>query len=210
MNDPQQLRISDDDRHRVAEVLREAAGEGRLDIEELDERLEATYAARIYADLVPILTDLPGAHLPVVVERRLPASPSSGSGTPARRIDRSIAIMGGSTRRGVWEVGARHRAFAFCGGIDIDLREAVLTERETVIHASAIWGGIDVIVNADTNVIVEGVGIMGAFDQSRDRVAPQLRPDSPTVRIKGFALMAGVSVVRKPMPDEERRKKLPR
>ena len=33
--DPSQLRISDDDRHKVAEVLREAAGEGRIDMDEL-------------------------------------------------------------------------------------------------------------------------------------------------------------------------------
>jgi hypothetical protein len=57
--DPSQLRISDSDRHKVAEVLREAAGEGRIDMDELDERLEATYAARTYADLVPITVDLP-------------------------------------------------------------------------------------------------------------------------------------------------------
>lgn len=208
MTDPEQLRISDDDRHRVAEVLREAAGEGRLDLEELDQRLEAAYAAKVYADLVPILVDLPGSNLPAVSSVRQPATTSDG--TPARRIDSSIAIMGGSTRRGVWEVGPTHKAFAMWAGIDIDLREAVFTERETVIYANAIWAGIDVIVNAHTNVIVEGVGIMGAFDQSRDKVEAQLGPDSPTVRVKGVALMAGINVVRKPMPEEERRKRLPR
>ena len=57
--DPTRLRISDSERHQVAEILREAAGEGRLDIDELDQRLEATYAARTYADLVPITLDLP-------------------------------------------------------------------------------------------------------------------------------------------------------
>lgn len=208
VSEPDQLRISDDDRHRVAEVLREAAGEGRLDLEELDQRLEAAYAAKVYADLVPILADLPGSNVPAVSPLRQPAVGSGG--TPAKRIDTSIAIMGGSTRRGVWEVGPTHRAFALWGGIDIDLREAVFAERETVIYANAIWAGIDVIVNAHTNVIVEGVGIMGAFDQSRDKVAARIGPDSPTVRVKGVALMAGVSVVRKPMPDEERRKRLPR
>jgi hypothetical protein len=30
------------------------------------------------------------------------------------------------------------------------------------------------------------------------------------VRVKGVALMAGITVVRKPMPGEERRKRLPR
>ena len=57
--DPSRLRVSDADRHRVGELLREAAGEGRLDIEELEERLEAAYAAKTYADLVPLTADLP-------------------------------------------------------------------------------------------------------------------------------------------------------
>ena len=69
------LRISDEDRHQVAEILREAAGEGRIDLDELDERLEATYAARTYADLVPITLDLP-AH---------PAQATRCSGRPRRR-----------------------------------------------------------------------------------------------------------------------------
>ena len=55
------LRVSDKERHEVAEVLREAAGEGRITLEELDERLEATYAARTYADLVPLTADLQDA-----------------------------------------------------------------------------------------------------------------------------------------------------
>ena len=45
--------------------------------------------------------------------------------------------------------------------------------RETVIYANAIWAGIDIIVNEHTNVVVEGVGIMGAFDQGRDKVAAE-------------------------------------
>jgi hypothetical protein len=118
--------------------------------------------------------------------------------------------MGGTTRSGVWEVGAKHTAFAMWGGVDIDLRQARFTERETVIYANAIWAGIDVIVNAYTNVIVEGIGIMGAFDHARDKVEAQIGADSPTVRVKGVALMAGITVVRKPMPGEERRKRLPR
>ena len=126
------------------------------------------------------------------------------------RFDSSIAIMGGSTRSGVWEVGPRHSTFAMWAGIDIDLRQAVFTESETVIYANAIWAGIDIIVNAYTNVIVEGVGIMGSFDQARDRVEAQIGLDSPTVRVKGVALMAGVTVKRRPMPGDERRKRLSR
>ena len=112
-------------------MLREAAGEGRLDLDELDERLEAAYAAKVYADLVPILADLPGSHLPAVPAR---AQPVAGDRLARRRragIDSSFAIMGGSSRKGVWEVGAEHTAFAMWAGIDLDLREAVFADRET-------------------------------------------------------------------------------
>ena len=203
-DDRSRLRISDADRHRVAELLREAAGEGRLDIEELDERLEAAYSAKTYGDLVPLTADLPlGATQPPQGARPMASVP----GVPAVRYDSSVAIMGGTSRKGVWEVGPTHTAFALMGGVDIDLRQARFTSRETVVHAYAIWSGIDIYVNAHTRVIVDGVGIMGAFDQARDKVTPELGPDSPLVRVSGFALMAGITVHRKPMPGERRRRR---
>jgi hypothetical protein len=128
-------------------------------------------------------------------------------GAAAVRYDSSLAIMGGTSRKGLWEVGPTHTAFALMGGVDIDLREARFTTRETVVHAYAIWSGIDIYVNAQTRVIVDGVGIMGAFDQARDKVTPDLGPDSPLVRVTGFALMAGITVQRRPMPGERRRKR---
>ncbi len=71
----------------MAEELRTAAGEGRIDLEELDERLEATYAARTYADLVPITIDLPSSTTPARVERS--SSRPSGSRRGTRRLDRA-------------------------------------------------------------------------------------------------------------------------
>ena len=116
--------------------------------------------------------------------------------------------LGGASRRGIWELGATHTAFAMMAGIDIDLRQARFTRRETVIYANAFWAGIDIIVNEFTHVIVDGIGIMGGFDHARDKVSPVLGPDSPTVRVKGVALMAGVTVQRRPMPGPPRRRSL--
>jgi hypothetical protein len=203
-DDRSRLRISDADRHRVAELLREAAGEGRLDIDELDERLEGAYAAKTYGDLVPLTADLPlGAqHHP------LSETPSAGlPGVPAIRYDTSVAIMAGTSRKGLWEVGPSHTAVAIMGGVEMDLRQARFTTRETVIRAFGIWSGIDIYVNAYTRVIVDGIAIMGGFDQERDQVQPELGPDSPLVRVTGFALMAGVTVQRRPMPGQRRRRR---
>ncbi|WP_228500549.1 DUF1707 SHOCT-like domain-containing protein [Nocardioides agariphilus] len=192
--DPAQLRVSDDDRHKVAEILREAAGEGRIDLDELDERLEATYSAKTYADLVPITVDLP-AHeptsLPVPKREVLPASTTHNS---------SIAVMGECKRQGAWLVPASHTAFALMGSVTLDLRGATFAERDITITANAVMAEVKVIIDAGTNVVVSGVPIMGEFHQAKDKVAPALSPDSPVVRVKGMALMGSVSVQRLPPP----------
>jgi uncharacterized membrane protein YccC len=53
------VRVSDREREAVADTLREHAAEGRLDPDELDERLTAVYAARTRGDLEGLTTDLP-------------------------------------------------------------------------------------------------------------------------------------------------------
>lgn len=209
--DPTRLRISDEDRHKVAEVLRQAAGEGRIDLDELDERLGATYNAKTYGDLVPITADLP-----VRTTGSLPAPPpsvppavrpaASQPAVPAATYQSSMSFMGDCSRRGVWRVPEQHTAFSMMGSVTLDLREAVFEAREVTIDAVAIMAGIDIIVNPWTQVIVDGVGIMGDFSQSRDKAAAELTAGSPVVRVKGLALMAGVNVQRKPMPGESRRR----
>ena len=58
------LRVSDADRDRTAEILRVHAGEGRLDHEELEERLETVFAARTRGELDAPLKDLPKLRAP--------------------------------------------------------------------------------------------------------------------------------------------------
>src|SRR5918911_5239787 len=66
------LRASDADRERVATALRRHHLDGRLDTDELQERLGACYAAKTQGELAPLLADLPGD------ERPAPARPAAG------------------------------------------------------------------------------------------------------------------------------------
>ncbi|BCJ64559.1 DUF1707 SHOCT-like domain-containing protein [Polymorphospora rubra] len=60
MDRREDMRAADSDREAVAEQLRVALGEGRLDLHEYDERLQRVYLAKTYADLDGLLSDLPG------------------------------------------------------------------------------------------------------------------------------------------------------
>ena len=198
-HDPSQLRISDAERHKVAEVLREAAGEGRIDLEELDQRLEATYAARTYADLVPITLDLPAQTASGLSVQPAASTPSPVvSGGPTE--ERHLAIMSGLERKGVWTVPAHMIVNCFMGGADLDLRLAQFAAREVVLTINAVMGGADIKVDPHTHVIMEGTGIMGGYSGPSDQGAPELDANGPVVRIRGFALMGGVSVSRRPAP----------
>jgi hypothetical protein len=55
-----ELRAADTDREAVAETLRQQHLAGRLDTDELQERIERCYAAKTYAELDALLVDLPG------------------------------------------------------------------------------------------------------------------------------------------------------
>lgn len=191
-NDPGQMRASDADRERVAQVLHKAAAEGRLDLHELDERLGATYSAKTYGELVPITADL-GVPSPAVLPAIQQAAPIDRvGGTPGSSV--SFAFWSGCDRKGDWVVPAHHSAIAIMGGIVLDLTQARFASAETTINVFAFWGGVDIIVPEDVTVIVSGVGFMGAFE-NRTTITPSI-PGGPVVRINGLALMAGVDVKR--------------
>ena len=193
--EPRNLRASDADRERVANVLREAAGDGRLSMDELDERLDAVYAAKTYAELEPITNDLPdsgSAYVPAP-SQAAKLDPARFGGEPTSHG--AVAILGGFSRRGDWVVPKDFNAFLFMGGGEIDLREARFAEREVNIHIVAFLGGCEIIVPEDATVRVTGVGVMGAFEHTG---AGTGSPDGPVITINGMAFMGGVDVKRKP------------
>jgi len=72
------MRAGDSDRKAVADQLKTALDEGRLDLSEYDERLQKTYAAKTFADLDGLLDDLPGT----VPPQQSQVQPVAPAGTP--------------------------------------------------------------------------------------------------------------------------------
>jgi hypothetical protein len=185
-----ELRASDADRERIAKILHDAMAEGRLTIDELDERLQRTYAAKTLGDLVPMTVDLPVAGmsaLPIPTEQAVPSARIGG--TPGSST--SIAMMSGFQRVGAWVVPRYYTAMAFMGGGQLDLTQARFAEQECTIQVFAFMGGVEVIVPEDVTVRVTGFGFMGGFDHKGAHEGP---PGGPVVTVSGFAFMGGVEV----------------
>ena len=199
-NDPHStMRASDADRDRVAEALREAYAEGRLDVEEHNERIDLAYKAKTLGELSPLLSDLPQPHVanPVAGQpRSTPAMPADYA--PGSKI---TAVFAEQKRGGRWLVPSHSVAAAIFGSVTIDLREAVLTQREVVIVANAVFGSIEIKVPHGVVVRDEGTAIFGSrggSDRNPGGDVP-ITPESPVVVLRGTALFGEVSV-RYPKP----------
>jgi hypothetical protein len=97
----EQMRAGDGDRQAVADKLKAALDEGRLDLHEYDERLQQTYAAKTFGQLDALVTDLPGI-IPAQQSRLEPVQPpaappaAAGVGDAARQSGRPFwASYGG-------------------------------------------------------------------------------------------------------------------
>jgi hypothetical protein len=184
-----ELRISDTDRDRAAEVIREAHAQGRITVDELDERLSSVYAAKTEADLVPVTRDLPATPGP----RPAATVPARGRIGGTARFRTSLAILGGASRDGAWVVPPEYKAIATLGGIKLDMSDSTFAEAETVIKAYAVLGGMEITVPDDAEVEVGAIGIMGGIDHGGE--GPGV-PGGPRIRIVGVAVMGGIEVKR--------------
>jgi hypothetical protein len=189
-NEISRLRASDADRDSAASVINNAMAEGRLTAEEHSDRLDAIYSAKMQADIVPLLDDLPGrATAPV-------PSAAPGGRAPAGRGSRIVAIFGAATRKGSWHVEPVTEILAVFGGAELDLREAVLPGNEITIKATCVFGGVEIVVPPEMRVIDSGTAIFGGREISGDS-AESGQAGAPVLHVTGACVFGGIEVKRK-------------
>jgi hypothetical protein len=191
-----ELRASDAEREQAAEVLRVAASEGRLDVEELDDRLGSVYSVRTRNELERLIADVSPERLDQ--GRAIGPGGKSASGLTVRDGPGGsrwvIAVMGGHDKRGKWRVAPICTVFSLMGGSNIDLNDAELADRETQLNVYSFMGGNEVRVPHGVNVQISEFALMGGNDvQLGEEVTPA---GGPTIHIRMVAVMGGSSLRR--------------
>jgi hypothetical protein len=191
------MRASDADRDRVADLLREALAEGRLTPEEHSERLDAVYAAKTYAELEPIVADLPRTG-------REPGPPpaqpdieiAQGSGVPAaaRQSASIVAVFSEAKRKRRWLVEPHSNVVSVFGSVELDFRQAVLAQREVTVNITCVLGSVDIKVPPGVRVVDSGAAVLGTRELPGD---DPLEPDAPVIRLTGLTLLGSVDVKRR-------------
>ena len=158
------LRASHGDRDRVVEVLRVAAGDGRLTAEELDERLEAALTARTYDELAALTTDLPA----------IPDS-APGASVPEPKDLARIDCHGSSvTRDGRWLVPRRMEVRVTGGSVMLDFTEAVILQPSLLIDADVSQSRLTLVTQPGVVVDTEEVAAEGSYLKVRAHRGPEV------------------------------------
>ena len=199
------LRASDADRERAAQTLGHAAGDGRLDVEELEERVQLAYGARTRGELELLLADVGGSVDADHAGEPAPAPrarvvPSAAAGTSW-----IVSVLGGNERTGRWRVAERCNVVNVMGGSELDLCDAELSDQVTQINVYTLMGGCEIVVPDGVDVQVSKFALMGGHEVRLGSEAPA--PGAPVIRIRLISVMGGGEVRRgrKPVGRGKRR-----
>ncbi|NLT30701.1 MAG: DUF1707 domain-containing protein, partial [Propionibacterium sp.] len=175
---PVDPRAGDADRDAVAQVLQQAAAQGRLTVEELDERVSAALVARTQGDLTPLIEDLPeGRDL-----FRAPMVPEAPGYSP----DDPLRLAGGwgrEVREGPWVMPPWIVIESGMGQVRLDCRQATPAEPVITIQVLSGMGEVLVILPQGWGVNLDRV--QGQWGTKTSKVAAVPEPGMPLVRFEG-------------------------
>jgi hypothetical protein len=177
------LRASHEDRDRVVEVLRVAAGDGRLSAEELDQRVELALTARTYGELSALVADLPTAQ---------PGVAAAPEPKDVLRIDR----YGANARRdGSWVLPQRIEVRVTGGNVTLDFTEAIIRLPSLRIDAVLAGGNLILITKPGIEVDTDEVVIAGGNVKARERRDAQV---PVLLRVTVTGKVTGGSIIVRP------------
>ena len=198
------LRIGHRERDAVAEVLREAAGDGRLSLDELDERLEAALQARTYADLDPLVVDLavelPSRQLTAGSQLQPQRPPLMGyAREDPLRLD---AGMSSEKRQGAWTVPPFVRINPGMGSVKLDCLDA--TPAAPVIEVEVVAGAGSIVIVLPDGWAADVDRLTNSWGSKAVKVSRDPAPGKPLLVFYG-AVGLGSFKVRPPSRGDLRR-----
>ena len=204
MTDPEpsvpELRASDDERERAADLLREAMTSGRLGVDELDERMQLVFGAKTRVELERLVDDVL-----VPADDRHPIA--AGAGTvipstprlPVRQGDdgtrRIVSVLSGSDRKGRWRLAAACSVVNVLGGSHIDLGDVELAADRVELKVLTVLGGAEIIVPPGLNVEISEVAFLGGNEIDVGDERPD--PGGPVVHVRLVSVLGGAKLSRK-------------
>jgi hypothetical protein len=146
-------RLSDVERERAVEHLRDAVGDGRLTLDEFEHRIPAIYQAGTRDDLVRVMSDV---------------VPAYASRDAVELRTRSAPLK----RAGRWDVPRRLTVEVGSGSVKLDLTEALIVHPQLDLTVTVRSGWVTLVVPEGTTANVDGIELRSGSVKSELPSAP--------------------------------------
>ena len=192
------LRVTTGQRDNAVAILREAAADGRLNFDELDNRVGTALRASIRDDLAAVMFDLvPTAQMDLALQTAAPL----GDG-PGYRWEEPLLINGewsrNTVRQGAWEVPPFLEVNTGMGYVKLDMTHATCRSRVVDLVITSSSGTITLVVPHGWCVDTSEVQTSGMSGTISSRVPTRSPGDAPRIVVRGRT--AGTLKVRPSTP----------
>ena len=186
------LRVGHAERDRAVEVLRDAAGDGRLTLEELDGRIGRAMAARTASDLAEVLADLvPGSALAALIDPGAPAA-SGGPGSSWEHPLELTARWDDVKRAGEWDVPPFLEVNPVAANVKLDFVDARVTS--PVVDISLVGGAGDLVIVVPEGYGVDVTHLRNQLGSVKSTVPARPQPGRPQLVVRGQGRLGDVRV----------------
>ncbi|WP_218354993.1 LiaF domain-containing protein [Alteromonas lipotrueiana] len=179
-------------REEVIDVLIFNYSHGVISAEAFERRLDEAIASQDHQTTMGLVADLnksTDSQFASEKERHLNINYTNNRDTP--KTDNIINILGGSNRSGQWQVAKEIRILTLFGGADIDFTDAIFTSPNVTIKVLCLFGGNDIYVPEDINVVSKAFCILGGIDNTAPSIASR---QAPTITVEGLVMFGGLDI----------------
>lgn len=178
-------------REEVIDQLIMNYSHGNLSFEAFERRLDTAMNSKSNVEIASLAEDLDLKVDSEYVESKKRDFDAQFAPNDGDESDAMVNIFGGSDRSGRWTVAKELRCISVFGGSTIDFSEAIFTQKTTTIKVFCLFGGDDIYVPENVNVVSKAFCVFGGVNNKAPSIADR---NAPTIVIEGVAIFGGISI----------------
>ena len=121
-------------------------------------------------------------------------APVSSDPVPDANLVNQFAAFGGGELKSDAKDFRGGEVLTVFGGYQVDLRKAAIARSPAILHANAMFGGIEIRVPRSWRVVLDGLPLLGGYSDETEHPEAQGGAPVPELIVKGFASFGGVVV----------------
>jgi hypothetical protein len=178
-------------KEEVIDILVHNFSHGYISNEAFERRLDAVMETNAHQTMMDQVADLDSSPDEAIKKHKQEQFSVNYNEGIAEESDTIVSILGSNDRSGQWVVPRTIKVFSLFGGTNIDFTDARFNSPNVKVHIISIFGGDNIYVPENVNVVSKAFCVLGSIDNSAPSIASR---KAPTITIEGLILFSGLDI----------------